>query len=95
MYRRTVTQNTHFKFFFAVECRSFQDNLLQRSQRQINNFDKDYLSDGAPIDDEEEVVDESPPSGTAKPAILTTNLVLEVDEGTTVNLPCKVTEGSC
>lgn len=59
----------------------------------------DYQNDGANtgVDDDEDA--ESDTGGvnnsSAPPRILTTGLIVEAAEGTTVNLPCKVSERSC
>lgn len=76
----------------TVECRSLQDNS---SNGSIDGTD-DYLADGAPASDDDEDLDVEPVSNDGiPPAILTTGLVIEAAEGTTVNLPCKVNDGSC
>lgn len=60
---------------------------------------RDYLSDGAATGDDDEETDTSADetAGTndeVTPIIITTGLVVDSAEGTTVNLPCKVVKSS-
>lgn len=70
---------------------------MQRNRRGTDDTG-DYLADGAPASDDEEEsevpVDSTGGGGSVKPTILTSGLGVETAEGTTVNLPCKVTDGS-
>lgn len=83
--------------FYTAECRSFQQDhrQVQRNRRGSDDT-KDYMADGAPVSDDEE--DQEVPAestgGGVTPTIVTSGLVVETAEGTTVNLPCKVTDGS-
>lgn len=56
------------------------------------------MSDGAGPGDEEDESDGGDSTGVGggnvTPVIVTSGLVVETTEGTTVNLPCKVTVGS-
>jgi len=57
------------------------------------------MSDGAGPGDEDDESDgavggDSTGGGNVTPVIVTSGLVVETTEGTTVNLPCKVTVGS-
>lgn len=64
-------------------------------QRQPSDL-YDYQNDGASTDDEDaEPEADGGNNSSAPPRILTTGLIVETAEGTTVNLPCKVSEGSC
>lgn len=86
-------------FWFSTgECRNLRedDYRLQRIRRQDND-NTDYLADGAGSDEDEdsESQDASPDgAGNTLPVIQTSGLVVETIEGTTVNLPCKVLNGS-
>lgn len=70
-----------------------QRNRRGSTQLNINN---DYVADGsATADDDDDSEAEAPSAGAdVQPAILTSPLAVETAEGTTVNLPCKVTERS-
>jgi len=80
----------------VCECRTLQndDYRLQRIRREEKSTD--YLSDGGGSDeDEDESQDASADAtGNSLPVIQTSGLVVETIEGTTVNLPCKVLNGS-
>lgn len=86
-------------FWFSTgECRNLRedDYRLQRVRRQ--DYDAgEFLSDGPGSDEDEdsESQDASPDgAGNTLPVIQTSGLVVETIEGTTVNLPCKVLNGS-
>lgn len=86
----------------VCECRNLRedDYRLQRVRRQNGGGDEDageFLSDGPGSDEDEdsESQDASPDgAGNTLPVIQTSGLVVETIEGTTVNLPCKVLNGS-
>lgn len=71
---------------------------MQRNRRGSTqlDIDNDYVADGAPTaDDDDEPEAEAPAAGAGvQPAILTSPLAVDTAEGTTVNLPCRVTQGS-
>jgi len=55
------------------------------------------MGDGTVSDEDEDSEEASPDGGGAPhtmPSLLTSGLVVETIEGTTVNLPCKVANGS-
>lgn len=86
-------------WFFTGECRNLRENnyRLQRVSRQNGDYYDGYLADGTGSDEDEdsESQDASPDgAGNTLPVIQTSGLVVETIEGTTVNLPCKVLNGS-
>lgn len=85
--------------FYTAECRSFrQDHRQVQRNRRGSDDTRDYMADGAPVSDDEEELDvpaESTGGGVSvTPTILTSGHVVKTSEGTTVNLPCKVADGS-
>ncbi|XP_027849832.2 neural cell adhesion molecule 1-like isoform X1 [Aphis gossypii] len=82
----------------VCECRNLRedDYQLQRVRRQ--DYDaREFLADGPGSDeDEDSESQEASPDGAGNtlPVIQTSGLVVETIEGTTVNLPCKVLNGS-
>jgi len=85
-------------WFFTGECRSLRENnyQLQRVRRVVDIEDTDYMADGAANDEDEDLESDQVESaeGGGVPVIQTSGLVVETVEGTTVNLPCKVVNGS-
>lgn len=71
---------------------------MQRSRREstLLNIDNDYVADGAATADDDDDPEAEAPSVSAgvQPAIITSPLAVDTAEGTTVNLPCRVTQGS-
>jgi hypothetical protein len=83
-------------WFTTGECRTLRDDNYRLERIRREEKSSDYLSDGAGIDeDEDESQDGSAEAvGNSLPVIQTSGLVVETIEGTTVNLPCKVINGS-
>jgi len=84
-------------FWFSTgECRTLRDDNYRLERIRREEKSTDYLSDGAGNDeDEDESQDGSADAvGNTLPVIQTSGLVVETIEGTTVNLPCKVINGS-
>lgn len=87
-------------FWFSTgECRNLRENdyRLQRVRRQNGDDYGEFLADGPGSDEDEDLEsqDASPDgAGNTLPVIQTSGLVVETIEGTTVNLPCKVLNGS-
>jgi len=86
-------------WFFTGECRTLrEDNYqLQRIRRDDKSSDSPTKSAVSDEDEDSENQDVSSDVGganTTMPSLLTSGLVVETIEGTTVNLPCKVANGS-
>jgi len=86
-------------WFFTGECRTLrEDNYqLQRIRRDDKSSDslpKSVVSDEDEDSESQDVSSEVGGANTAMPSLLTSGLVVETIEGTTVNLPCKVANGS-
>lgn len=77
-------------FFFTAECRNIQENhpylnhVLKRSASDTDQFQSDGATDGE---------DDGAVNNT--PVITSDPTKIEATEGSTVQLPCKVTQGSC
>lgn len=84
----------------VAECHSLRKDRQHRlAQRDTEEDTRNYMSDGAGPGDEEDESDgavggDSTGGGNVTPVIVTSGLVVETTEGTTVTLPCKVTVGS-
>lgn len=80
--------------FFIAECRTLQENQYQPQLRfrrnEFNNFNERLHMNDGPSEDEDEEQESKP---DIKATILTTGLVVDTTEGTTVNLPCRVPTG--
>lgn len=81
--------------FFAAECRSLEKDQYQSQIRirrnEFNSYDDEtFLKDTPAVNDDDEESESKP---EVKPSILTTGLVVDTTEGTTVNLPCRVPNG--
>lgn len=91
-------------FWFSTgECRNLRedDYRLQRVRRQNEGGDDadegGFLADGPGSDEDEDSESQDASldgAGNTLPVIQTSGLVVETIEGTTVNLPCKVLNGS-
>jgi len=86
-------------FWFSTgECRTLREDNYQLQRIRRDDKSSDSLAKVAVSDEDEdsEGQDPSSDSGGANtmPSLLTSGLVVETIEGTTVNLPCRVANGS-
>jgi len=81
-------------WFFTGECRTLREDNYQLQRIRRDDKSSDSLPKNAVSDEDEasEGQDGSSDSGGVNtvPSLLTSGLVVETIEGTTVNLPCKV-----
>lgn len=85
-----------FFWFSTGECRTLQDDNYRLQRLRRDDKSSDYMGDGTASDEDEDSEETSPDAGGANtmPSILTSGLVVETIEGTTVNLPCKIANSS-
>lgn len=84
-------------FWFSTgECRTLRDNNYRLQRLRRDDKSSDYMGDGTVGDEDEDSEEASPDAGGSNtmPSILTSGLVVETIEGTTVNLPCKIANAS-
>ncbi|XP_060855803.1 neural cell adhesion molecule 1-like isoform X1 [Metopolophium dirhodum] len=81
----------------VCECRTLRDDNYRLQRIRRDDKSSDYMGDST-VSDEDEDSEEASPVGVGAPhtmpSLLTSGLVVETIEGTTVNLPCKVANGS-
>ncbi|KAL4135037.1 hypothetical protein QTP88_006703 [Uroleucon formosanum] len=80
----------------VCECRTLRDNNYRLQRLRRDDKSSDYMGDGTVGDEDEDSEEASPDASGSNtmPSILTSGLVVETIEGTTVNLPCKIANAS-